>query len=114
MGMLLSSGPMSADTPHVLSQADAIDNGQDSACSSGSFIDTVAASTLPVFCSAGEPCSVCHDEFVAGAEVMQLPCRHCFHESCLLPWLSEVRQSPACLLSGHALAPNSVCLAKDC
>lgn len=46
-----------------------------------------------VFCVAGDPCSVCHDEFVSGCEVLQLPCRHCFHEHCLAPWLMEVRGS---------------------
>lgn len=29
---------------------------------------------------AGEPCSVCHDEFEEGKEVLELPCNHCFHE----------------------------------
>jgi len=31
-------------------------------------------------CSAGDPCPVCHDEFGEGGTVVQLPCRHCFHE----------------------------------
>lgn len=35
---------------------------------------------LQAFCVAGEPCTVCHEEFQAGCEVMQLPCKHCFHE----------------------------------
>jgi hypothetical protein len=34
---------------------------------------------------------VCHEDFVAGCEVVQLPCRHCFHEHCLTPWLQQVR-----------------------
>ena len=41
-------------------------------------------------CKAGEPCSVCHDEFTAGEEVLQLPCQHCYHEGCIKPWLTEV------------------------
>lgn len=49
-----------------------------------------AAAIEAAFCTAGEPCTVCHEEFVAGCEVVVLPCRHCFHEACLLPWLSEV------------------------
>lgn len=44
-------------------------------------------------CRAGDPCTVCHDEFEGGAEVMQLPCKHCFHQDCLLPWLDTVRPS---------------------
>jgi hypothetical protein len=65
---------------------------------------------LSVFCSAGEPCTVCHEEFTAGAEVLQLPCRHCFHETCLLPWLQEVssscsRHGPHC----HVSWPDQRC-----
>lgn len=46
---------------------------------------------VKVFCVAGEPCTVCHEDFVAGHQVLQLPCCHCFHEACLHPWLREVR-----------------------
>lgn len=42
----------------------------------------------------GEACPVCHDEMAPGALVVQLPCSHCFHEPCLLPWLDTVRDGP--------------------
>ncbi|KXZ53849.1 hypothetical protein GPECTOR_6g767 [Gonium pectorale] len=41
-------------------------------------------------CRAGEVCTVCHDAFEAGGEVVELPCRHCFHEGCIMPWLQQV------------------------
>ena len=44
-------------------------------------------------CSAGDPCTVCHDDIGEGTIVVQLPCKHCFHEECILPWL-EVRPTP--------------------
>ena len=46
--------------------------------------------------SAGQQCAVCHDDFVAEAEVVQLPCRHCFHEHCILPWLEGHNTCPVC------------------
>lgn len=44
-------------------------------------------------CSAGDPCTVCHDDIGEGTTVVQLPCKHCFHEECILPWL-EVCPTP--------------------
>ncbi len=41
-------------------------------------------------CLPGEQCTVCHDAFETGGEVVELPCRHCFHEDCILPWLRQV------------------------
>lgn len=42
-------------------------------------------------CKAGDACTVCHEECEAGTIVVQLPCSHCFHEDCIMPWLEQVR-----------------------
>lgn len=42
-------------------------------------------------CRCGDPCSVCQDEFKEGAEVVELPCSHCYHETCIMPWLETVK-----------------------
>lgn len=39
-------------------------------------------------CTHGEPCSVCHDEL--SDTVVELPCKHCYHEDCIVSWLKEV------------------------
>lgn len=46
----------------------------------------------------GEVCTVCHDAFKPGDEVIELPCNHCFHEDCLLPWLQSHNTCPVCRL----------------
>lgn len=45
---------------------------------------------LPAACGSGEPCSVCHDSMEEGAEVVELPCQHCYHEDCITAWLKDV------------------------
>ncbi|KAJ3158706.1 hypothetical protein HDU86_002671 [Geranomyces michiganensis] len=32
-------------------------------------------------------CAICIDEFTVGGRVRELPCRHCFHDTCIDPWL---------------------------
>lgn len=35
-------------------------------------------------------CSVCWEDFMIEEPVRQLPCQHCYHEACIVPWLELV------------------------
>lgn len=48
--------------------------------------------------AAGEPCSICHEAYGAGDEVVELPCDHCFHPDCVMPWLEAHNTCPVCRL----------------
>ncbi|GJN07998.1 hypothetical protein PR202_ga25881 [Eleusine coracana subsp. coracana] len=41
-------------------------------------------------------CPVCLDELAAGAEVRQMPCKHVFHDGCIVPWLEMHSSCPVC------------------
>lgn len=41
-------------------------------------------------------CSVCLDECEIGDEVKEMPCKHKFHSSCILPWLELHSSCPVC------------------
>lgn len=41
-------------------------------------------------------CSVCMDDVVLDEEVVALPCKHWFHETCVKAWLSEHNTCPIC------------------
>ena len=41
-------------------------------------------------------CSVCKEDFVIGNKMMDLPCKHYFHEECLMPWLNQHDSCPIC------------------
>ena len=41
-------------------------------------------------------CSVCKEDFVIGSKLMDLPCKHAFHEECLMPWLNQHDSCPIC------------------
>lgn len=41
-------------------------------------------------------CSVCLDECEIGDEVKEMPCKHKFHCSCILPWLELHSSCPIC------------------
>ncbi|KAJ0989676.1 hypothetical protein J5N97_008032 [Dioscorea zingiberensis] len=54
--------------------------------------------TLPsVVPSEDTACAVCKEEFTLdAAEVKKLPCSHCYHRECILPWLQVRNTCPVC------------------
>ncbi|KAL5573944.1 hypothetical protein UlMin_023541 [Ulmus minor] len=47
----------------------------------------------------GKRCTICLEEFERGQEVMITPCKHMFHEECILPWIKSSGQCPVCRFS---------------
>ncbi|RKP38287.1 hypothetical protein BJ085DRAFT_24523 [Dimargaris cristalligena] len=50
-------------------------------------------------------CSICLDDFVVGAQVRVLPCRHYFHSACIDSWLT--RKSAHCPLCKFNCKPGA-------
>ncbi|XP_057515652.1 probable E3 ubiquitin-protein ligase RHY1A [Amaranthus tricolor] len=46
-----------------------------------------------------EECAVCLDEFKVGDNLLNLPCAHRFHSTCLVPWLHNNAHCPCCRMS---------------
>jgi E3 ubiquitin-protein ligase RNF115/126 len=41
-------------------------------------------------------CSVCKEDFEKTQKLIYLPCRHLYHDECILPWLKERNSCPTC------------------
>ncbi len=41
-------------------------------------------------------CSVCLDDWKIGDKCSSLPCKHLFHEACIMTWLKKQPQCPYC------------------
>ncbi|CAH8355519.1 unnamed protein product [Eruca vesicaria subsp. sativa] len=52
--------------------------------------------TVEMLGSEMNQCAVCMDEFEEGGDVKQMPCKHVFHQGCLLPWLELHNSCPVC------------------
>ncbi|KAL6062396.1 RING-type E3 ubiquitin transferase [Balamuthia mandrillaris] len=44
----------------------------------------------------GLDCTVCGNAFKHKEDAKQMPCKHIFHDMCLLPWLSRRNTCPTC------------------
>ncbi|XP_074290021.1 uncharacterized protein LOC141616780 [Silene latifolia] len=44
----------------------------------------------------GKNCAVCLEDFEDGEEVMVTPCKHMFHEECIIPWVKNHSNCPVC------------------
>ena len=41
-------------------------------------------------------CTVCQENYKIGDKITNLPCGHCFHKDCLVPWLRQRNTCPLC------------------
>uniref|UniRef100_A0A914W6Z9 E3 ubiquitin-protein ligase RNF181 n=1 Tax=Plectus sambesii TaxID=2011161 RepID=A0A914W6Z9_9BILA len=43
-----------------------------------------------------QQCPVCIAVFESTSDCVKMPCKHQFHASCILPWLSKTNSCPVC------------------
>lgn len=48
------------------------------------------------FLSSCSECSVCFEEFAVGEKLRRMPCKHAFHNECLLEWMTRMDECPVC------------------
>eukprot|EP00928_Gymnodinium_smaydae_P007787 TRINITY_DN12790_c0_g1_i1.p1 TRINITY_DN12790_c0_g1~~TRINITY_DN12790_c0_g1_i1.p1 ORF type:complete len:194 (-),score=20.17 TRINITY_DN12790_c0_g1_i1:530-1111(-) len=49
--------------------------------------------------SCSSECAICLESFAPETQLVELPCRHAFHSSCLSHWLAGMNSCPCCRLS---------------
>jgi hypothetical protein len=69
-----------------------------SGCVQRSLMRSIGWEELPTIPN-GEACAICRDNVVANfssVEASRLPCRHIFHEECVLQWIKLHGRCPYC------------------
>lgn len=41
-----------------------------------------------------QACAVCKEDYIPKEEALRLPCKHIFHEECIVPWLKMNHTCP--------------------
>ncbi|XP_057210079.1 E3 ubiquitin-protein ligase RNF115 isoform X2 [Triplophysa rosa] len=59
-----------------------------------SSLPTISISSEQAACQL--ECPVCREEYSTGESVRQLPCLHCYHSNCIVPWLQLHDTCPVC------------------
>lgn len=57
------------------------------------------------------PCAVCKEEIKIGERITGLPCTHCYHQDCIIPWLNVRNTCPLCR---YELPSNDDCAGTSC
>ncbi|MCD9639269.1 hypothetical protein HAX54_023677 [Datura stramonium] len=58
-----------------------------------SFIDSLPSVKIQ---ESSKNCPICMDELEIDSEASQLPCKHFFHNDCIVPWLNRSNTCPLC------------------
>ena len=53
-----------------------------------------------------EACVICREDFQTGCIVRQLPCKHIFHDNCVLEWFIKDNTCPTCRAMIDGAGPN--------
>lgn len=51
---------------------------------------------IEIGASDSKECPVCLKEFEAGIVAKRMPCKHIFHQECIIPWLEKTNSCPLC------------------
>ncbi|VAH80791.1 unnamed protein product [Triticum turgidum subsp. durum] len=79
-------------------------NRQGPAPASQSAIDSMPVVKITRRHLSDDPvCPVCTDRFEVGSEAREMPCKHLYHASCIIPWLVQHNSCPVCR---HPLPPQ--------